>query len=130
MKRLNQTTHYINCKEIDYEIPMMTKTKKIVDDSNFVPESEILKKLNGTRQLSQVELNTFYDFADGKDTGIKVPFERSSVNIDLAILAKDIQLKQENIKDTITQAQEKEMRKQARNAEIQNVIKETTTKTE
>lgn len=107
---------------INYKIPHTHKGKRVVDDTNFVPESEILKKLDSSRPLSDVELNQYYDLTTGKDTGIKVPFERSAENLDIAILAKDIRNKQDLILQDITQQKEKTERKLARQTELQKTL--------
>lgn len=110
---------------INYKIPHTHKCTRVVDDTNFVPESEILKKLDSSRPLSDVELRQYYDLTTGKDTGIKVPFERSAENLDIAILAKDIRNKQDTILQDITTQKEKAERKLARQAEITQNLKTT-----
>lgn len=110
---------------INYKIPHTKKCKRVVDDTNFVPESEILKKLDSSRPLSDVELTQYYDLTTGKDTGIKVPFERSAENLDIAILAKDIRNKQDTILQDITMQKEIAERKIARQKEITQNLKTT-----
>lgn len=48
----------------------------VVDDSSFVPMSEAVKRVTGGT-LSQAEIKQMYDFPDGKDTGRKIPVDRS-----------------------------------------------------
>ena len=49
--------------------------ESVTDDSFFVPESELIKRLNAGVTYGDA-LQGAYDFVDGKDTGIGVPLDR------------------------------------------------------
>lgn len=120
MKRFSNVTH-ITTANIEYNIPETKCGERVVDDSMFVPESEILKKLSGTRPLSDPEIKQFYDFINGQiPKGIKVPFERSSENLDIAILSKDIRDKHQKVDGIITDTLEAAERKMLREAKAKN----------
>lgn len=104
VKRYENVTHDYAAKG-EYVIPHSIKCERVVDDSNFVPESEILKKLDGARQLSDPEIRQLYDFADGKDKGTPIPFNRTAENLDIAILSKEIR---DNLKELGKQVREAE----------------------
>lgn len=113
VKRYTNVTHDYAATS-GYVIPHTKKCERVVDDSNFVPESEILKKLDGARQLSDPEIRQLYDFADGKDTGTPIPFSRTAENLDLAILSKEIRESQKEMSKKIKEAEETANRKMQR----------------
>lgn len=49
--------------------------ESVTDDSFYVPESELVKRLRSGISYGQA-LKGVYDFADGKDSGIAVPLDR------------------------------------------------------
>lgn len=62
-------------KMTEYKDPQPKKTPFIVDDSFFQPVAEALKNLkNGG--LSSSEVQTYYDFPNGRDDGSAVPINR------------------------------------------------------
>lgn len=124
VKRYNTVTHDHKATE-GYIIPHTQKCERVVDDSNFVPESEILKKLDGARQLSDPEIKQLYDFADGKDTGTPIPFSRNAENLDIAILSKKIREKQKEIGNKIKEAEETANRKLQRELAAKAAASET-----
>lgn len=70
--------------------PVATKDfgKYRVDDSSFVPMSEAVKRVTGGT-LSKEQISAMYDFPDGKDTGRKIPVDRThSFTGDIAQAAK------------------------------------------
>lgn len=75
--RLSNAFAHTECELIDYELPKTKDSPYIVDDSSFVPISEALKQLSNVAPLSDSEMNKYYDFADGTDTGISIPITRS-----------------------------------------------------
>lgn len=104
--RWNSVSHIGKAKG-NYIIPHTEKCERVVDDSTFVPESEILKKLDSARPLSDVELQQYYDFANGRDNGTPIPFTRSAENLDIAILSKEFKDSQTKLRGEIEEAAEK-----------------------
>lgn len=122
VKRLTTTNHFVKNEEMEYEIPNMPTTEKIIDDSNFVPESEIIKQLNGKRDLTASEVEIYYDFPNGRDTGEKVPFQRTTANVDLSILSSHIREVQGEIKGEVNEKIAEAARKAEREASISKII--------
>lgn len=71
---------------IDYDYMDATPSGDyIVDDSNFVPMSETVKALTGNGgTFTTAEAANYFDFADGRDTGIRIPVDRMHDVKDLA----------------------------------------------
>lgn len=71
---------------IDYDYMDATPSGDyIVDDSNFVPMSETVKALTGNGgTFTTSEAANYFDFADGRDTGIRIPVDRMHDIKDLA----------------------------------------------
>ena len=66
--RLAPLTHSIG--DIEYTIPKTPDSEYIVDDSSFIPMKEAIKQLSAIGSSSD-SLKPYYDFQDGKDTGIE-----------------------------------------------------------
>lgn len=126
VKRYKRVVHDITATE-SYVIPHTQKCERVVDDSNFVPESEILKKLDGARPLTDPEMKQFYDFADGKDKGTPIPFNRTAENLDIAILTTMIKAEAKEMSEKVKEAQETAKRKVEREQAAKTVAE---TKTE
>lgn len=79
----------------------------VVDDSHFVPMSEAVKRVTGGT-LSEAEIKTMYDFPNGKDTGEKVPVDRTHrmMNGDIAEMSVEYKNAQRQAKESIDQAKE------------------------
>lgn len=89
IKRLS-FIHSLSCtKVVDYELPKSPKTKFRVDDSCFIPVSEALKSINHN-SVTASEATTYYDFADGRDTGKKIPITRRADMRDIAEISNAI----------------------------------------
>lgn len=78
----------------------------LIDDSHFIPMSELVKRnaQTGPLRLGNDIVETYYDFPDGKDTGIDVS-NRNSKNI--AELSKTVREQQSKLSKEITKAKEK-----------------------
>lgn len=75
----------------DVDISIKEFGDYIVDDSQFLPMSEALKRLNGSRTLSDAEISQCYDFPDGKDTGFHIPIDRAhTYHGDIAELSHEV----------------------------------------
>ena len=62
-------------KMTEYKDPQPKTSPYIVDDSYFQPVAEALKNLkNGS--LTSTEIQTYYDFPNGRDDGSSVPINR------------------------------------------------------
>lgn len=91
-----------------YKLPETPKTDYIVDDSAFVPISEALKQLQNVQPMSDSQLDSFYDFSDGRDNGMSIPISRSPRNFsDIAEISSEITAK---VKDIAQKKQEIENR--------------------
>lgn len=124
VRRYKNVTHDYAAKG-EYLIPHSIKCERVVDDSNFVPESEILKKLDGARQLSDPEIKQLYDFADGKDKGTPIPFSRTAENIDIAILSKEIRDNLKYMGMQVREAEETAERQMQRELKAKSAISDT-----
>lgn len=89
MKRLNTINFEHNLELIDYEIPKEDVGPYVVDDSCFVPISEAVSQLT-TNALGDTVVSSYFDFPDGKDTGISVPISRTKNGKDIAELSSHI----------------------------------------
>lgn len=102
-KRLKTTGHF-ESENYDYEIPKAAMgEKEVVDKDNFIPINEALKKLDGKRELTGDEVETYYDFANGVDNHGEIPFNRTAENTDLAVLSETIRNKQNQIRNKINE---------------------------
>lgn len=61
---------------VEVEQPKKDFGNYVVDDSSFVPMSEAVKRVTAGA-LTPEQIKSMYDFADGKDTGVKIPVDRS-----------------------------------------------------
>lgn len=105
MKRF-VTISVFGSKTKDFDIPTWNKkTKRIVDDSHFIPMSEAVKQLSKTSPLSQGVIDVIYDFPDGKDTGMKPPVAR--LRPDLAVLSQEVRAQNEQLSKDVSKAQQK-----------------------
>ena len=85
------------------------KSKKygdyIVDTSSFVPMSEAVKRVTGGT-LSKDDIQSMYDFADGKDTGQKVPIDRTHrfLSGDIAEMSVEVKAAEKAAKESLDRA--------------------------
>lgn len=126
MDFLNKTFKTINSSG-DLEIidaPKIIKdmSRSVTDKTNYISDSEAIKRLTlqGSQPLTNPQLRAFYDFADGKDTGMKLPVTRLK-GVDIAEVSTEIKKETENIKEAL----EKERKKKA----LYESLKDTTTTT-
>lgn len=79
----------------------------VVDDSHFVPMSEAVKRVTGGT-LSEAEVKAMYDFPDGRDTGAKVPVDRTHrmMNGDIAEMSVEYKYAQKQAKESLDKAKE------------------------
>lgn len=112
MDFLNKTFKTINSSG-DLELIDAPKFKKdmsrsVTDKTNYVSDSEAIKRLTlqGSQPLTNPQLQAFYDFTDGKDTGMKLPITRLK-GVDIAEVSTEIKKETENIKDALEKEQKK-----------------------
>ena len=72
--------------------------ESVADDSFYVPESELVKRLRQGVTYGQA-LQGLYDFADGKDSGIAVPVDRYP-GIDRAEVSEFVRRKEAEAKES------------------------------
>ena len=109
VKRLNTFSHDIG--DSKYELPKTPDSPFIVDDSNFIPMSEAVKQL-GTTPFNGDTYKGYYDFQDGKDTGIEVPINRTKNGKDIAEISSAIMEKVDDISEELKKQKEFEKFKQ------------------
>lgn len=109
--RLETFDHEIG--DFKYKLPKSPDTKYVVDDSSFVPMSEAVKQL-GTTPFDGDAYKSYYDFADGKDSGIAIPVSRTKEGKDIAEISSNIMEEVNNIADKV----EKEKKFQRFKAEV------------
>lgn len=88
--------------------PVRTKFygKYQVDDSSFVPMSEAVKRVTGG-SLSSEEVRSMYDFSDGRDTGAKIPVDRTHrFSGDIAEASLLLRKQSEKVNEGIKKAKE------------------------
>lgn len=104
----------------------------VTDDSFFVPESELIKRLRNGVTYGQA-LQGAYDFVDGKDTGINVPIDRHK-GIDIAEVTEYAREVENNAKEKLQKeklAQTNKEPKTTENPVVENpVVENNPTKTE
>lgn len=61
---------------IEFEPPEKDYGDYVVDDSSFVPMSEAVKRVTAGALMPE-QIKSMFDFKDGKDTGAKIPVDRS-----------------------------------------------------
>lgn len=105
MKRFNTICNLGSQKLVDYELPVTEFGDSITDDSFFVPTAEALKTASGV--LSEDEVRTYYDFPDGKDTGMVPPLARRK-GVDMAELSQDIRRRQDEVVIAVEEAKKKQ----------------------
>lgn len=121
MKTYNTINVTKNCKIIDFEPPIDEVGEYVVDDSNFVPMSEAVRQLT-TNALSDTVTKQYYDFADGKDTGIKVPITRTKNGKDIAEISTSIMEQVNDISNNIIDKQDKLNKKLAYETKLKNEL--------
>lgn len=72
--------------------------ESVTDDSFYVPESELVKRLRQGVTYGQA-LQGLYDFADGQDTGFAVPIDRYP-GIDRAEVSEFLRQKEAEAKES------------------------------
>lgn len=65
-----------SCDVVDFEQCEKDYGEYVVDDSSFFPMSEAVKRVTGGT-LSSDQVKSMFDFKDGKDSGVKIPVDRS-----------------------------------------------------
>lgn len=110
MKVFETICNRIQNKIIDYEEPVQEYGSYVVDDSNFIPMSEAVSQLQNSGG-SELTSGLTYDFADGKDNGMKVPLGRRTGMKDLAEVSQEVANMQKDITEkaqTIAKQRQKE----------------------
>lgn len=100
LKRIDSVNSLTGNKLIDYEQPKQITNEYLIDDSCFIPMSEAVKQL-GVNSSSQTNVNSLYDFPNGKDDGSPIPFTRQRAYNDIAELSNAITDKMNEIKEDI-----------------------------
>lgn len=93
--------------EFKIQVESYKNVQKVVDDSYFSPTSELVKKISGSRPLSDNEINVLYDYPKGFPTGQripKVPIDRSNQVQDIAELSYLINKDSEVVSDVVDSA--------------------------
>lgn len=116
--------------EINYKVPHFHKTKEVVDMSMFQPISETIKRLNGSRELTGDEVKMYYDFSSGSDNHGEIPYNRKAECVDIAMLSSHIRESQSEIKNKIDEHNSIIETEKARQARINAIKGETSTKAE
>lgn len=123
-ERKNRTGHFEGDTIYYVQPKAEMPEKETVDMDNFIPINEALKKLNGKRELTSDEVETYYDFASGIDNKGEIPYNRSAECQDLAMLSEHIANKQNDIRKEISKAQEEaQIRNEIAQSYSQNDIK-------
>lgn len=104
MIRFNTIPTGLGCDDvINYENPVVEWEESLTDDSHFIPQSENNKSAS---PLTQADL-IYFDFHDGKDTGVPVPISRIK-GVDIAEISNSVVVQNNSITDKIVEAEELE----------------------
>lgn len=105
MKRFTTFTTINGGTKEELKMPHSKWGKKCIDLSMYQPQSELVKQIEKRRNLTGDEVKGFYDFANGRDTGRKIPLSRQAKNNDLATLSQEIRKEQTNVNEKIANAE-------------------------
>ena len=103
-----------------YHLPVTPDSEFIVDDSNFIPMSEAIKQL-GSTPFDGDSVKSNYDFPDGNDNGIEIPYHRKSDVKDIAEISAHISEEQEKIATELKKAQDFEKFKAKTTMEMESI---------
>lgn len=98
--------------------------ESVTDDSFYVPEKELIKRLRNGVTYGQA-LQGAYDFADGKDTGVAVPIDRYP-GIDRAEVSEFVRAKESEARENFSKDMESAAKKTAEKAAAEKAAAETT----
>ena len=105
MIRFNTIPTGLGCDGIiDYNNPVVEWEESLTDDSYFVPQSE--NRNISASPLTQADF-IYFDFHDGKDTGVAVPVSRIK-GVDIAEISNSVVSQSGSITDKIAEAEELE----------------------
>lgn len=115
IKRLSSSFTHTDNAVVEYEIKGIdfSDVPYIVDRSHFVPRSEAIKKLTSAGSNGTDIPATYYDFPDGRDTGGKVPIDRSHDVKDLAEVSVALREMTEDLKTASEKARKRAERQKA-----------------
>lgn len=116
--RIQTFNHSIG--SIEYDFPKTPDSEYIVDDSSFVPMKEAIKQLS-TIGSSSDSLKPYYDFHDGKDTGIEVPITRTKNGKDIAEISSHIMEKVGEISEEVEIQKRSLKRKEEFNSKLEAI---------
>ena len=128
VQRFNTINTHSKIDVVDYEIPETPSSEFVVDDSNFIPMSEAVKQL-GSNNIGTDVKNNYYDFPDGKDTGISVPITRTKDGKDIAEISSDIMNKVDDMSNKLAAEREYQKKVKAFNDSV-SALKSSNNKTE
>lgn len=84
----------------EFKLHLHTKfTESIADVSYFQPTSESVKNL----RAGDINLNSFYDFPDGVDTGMKIPKARDRRS-DISEISTEVRKQAEELTEKLSDA--------------------------
>lgn len=89
MKTFSTVNSFGSLELVDFVPVKKDMSKSIVDRTNFIPDSEAIKRLVSARSFTAPELKALYDFPDGKDDGRKIPVARMK-GVDIAELSQEL----------------------------------------
>lgn len=118
VSRLDTLNHAIGNSE--YSLPVTPDSEYIVDDSSFVPMKEAIKQLSAVGSSSD-SLKPYYDFQDGKDTGIEIPITRTKDGKDIAEISSHIMEKVGELTEDIESQKRSIKQKEEFNAKLEAI---------
>lgn len=124
MKRFKTINPLLGSSLVDFELTPEPIGEYCVDDSHFVPISEAVKSLTGNVGDLASQFN--FDYKDGKDTGFKVPVDRTHRLDPLVDTAMSLR---ENIEESSKKALKKAQQK-ALDEKLNNIVSGSDSKSE
>lgn len=105
MKSYHNVTMF-SCDIVEVKQPEKDYGDYVVDDSSFVPMSEAVKRVTAGA-LSPDQLKSMFDFKDGKDTGAKIPVDRSHrFSGDIAEVSELVNQAADDVKASLSKAKD------------------------
>lgn len=99
-------------KLIEVEIQPKEFDPSITDPTFFTPVGSMVRKLNSQDKVSQQIPDLYYDFKDGRDTGMTIPISRKKGS-DLAEIEREIKQVSDDVSKAITKESKRRKQEQS-----------------
>lgn len=121
--RLSAVSSVYGGKVIEYTPPVKKYGPYQVDRSHFHPMSEAVKQLTSYQVFGNDAIKPYFDFLDGKDTGLRVPVDRMHGVSDITEISTAVREQSASLRKQLSE-QSSKAQKQRERTERQNRILE------